>query len=90
MHELFPWLPGIELWFISQPTDFELQCASFVEVTCVLEDCLDHELLIIVSRNLLRVDAGLIKEERVYPVDIHSKLFLVDQVLESVSTVYVM
>ena len=75
MHECFVWLPAVRSLVVTSPSDQELHGRSSLVITAMRKDLLYHELLLVLLRNILRINLSRVEDKRSQIVNMSSDLF---------------
>ena len=75
MHECFIWLPAVRGLVVTSPSDQELHGRSSLVITAMRKDLLYHELLLVLLRNVLRINLSRVEDEGSQIVNMSSDLF---------------
>ena len=63
MHECFIWLPAVRGIVVTSPSDQELHGRSSLVITAMRKDLLYHELLLVLLRNVLRINLSRVEDK---------------------------
>ena len=75
MHECFVWLPVVRCLVVPSPSDQELHGRSSLVITAMRKDLLYHELLLVLLRNVLRINLSRVEDKGSQIVNMSSDLF---------------